>query len=107
MSDQANRDTRQNRPRPPMHRRMRPTNGNGDAQIDRELLAELDREEPLSLAEELDKAAERVRRIAPPIAKDDARDRNIHIAELQRMSVPELIQTAEAENIPEISGLKK
>jgi hypothetical protein len=44
-----------------MHRRNRPDE-NGDATIDRELLAELDREEPLSLAEELDKAAERVRR---------------------------------------------
>src|SRR4051812_25529328 len=70
MADQANRDTRQDqlgrggRPRPPMHRRMRPTDGNGgngEVKIDRELLAELDREEPLSLAEELDKAAERVR----------------------------------------------
>jgi transcription termination factor Rho len=106
MSDQANRDTRQNRPRP-LHRRAKPFNGNGDAQIDRELLAELDREEPLSLAEELDKAAERVRRVGAAIAKDDAQDRNIHIAELQRMSMPELIQTAEAENVPEISGLKK
>ena len=70
-------------------------------------MAELDREEPLSLAEELDKAAERVRRIGAAIAKDDARDRNIHIAELQRMSMPELIRTAEAENVSEISGLKK
>ena len=52
MADQANRDTRPNRPRTPMHRRMRPSDGNGDVQIDRELLAELDREEPLSLAEE-------------------------------------------------------
>ncbi len=92
--------------RAPMHRRSRP-NQNGDVTIDRELLAELDREEPLSLAEELDKAAERVRRIGAAIAKDDARDRNIHIAELQRMSMPELIDTAEAENIPEVSGLKK
>ena len=108
MSESINRDTRQNRPRP-LHRRARPagTNGNGEAKIDQELLAELDREEPLSLAEELDKAAERVRRIGAAIAKDDARDRNIHIAELQRMSMPELIQTAEAENVPEISGLKK
>ena len=90
-----------------MHRRLRPSDGNGDAQIDRELLAELDREEPLSLAEELDKAAERVRRIGAAIAKDDAHDRNIHIAELQRMTMPELIETAEAENVAEISGLKK
>ena len=41
------------------------------------------------------------------IAKDDAQDRNVHIAELQRMSMPELIDTAEAEQIPEIGGLKK
>ena len=106
MADSANRDTRHNRPHP-MHRRMRPSDGNGDTQIDRELLAELDREEPLSLAEELDKAAERVRRIGAAIAKDDAHDRNIHIAELQRMSMPELIETAETENVAEISGLKK
>src|SRR5215212_10480294 len=105
MADQANRDTRPNRPRPPMHRHMRPSNGNGngDVKIDRELLAELDREEPLSLAEELDKAAERVRRVGAAIAKDDAQDRNVHIAELQRMGMPELIQTAEAENDPEIA----
>ena len=90
-----------------MHRRMRPSDGNGDVKIDRELLAELDREEPLSLAEELDKAAERVRRVGAAIAKDDAHDRNIHIAELQRMSMPQLIDTAEAEQIPEITGLKK
>src|SRR3954463_8905277 len=106
MADSANRDTRHDRPRP-LHRRARPSHGNGDTQIDRELLAELDREEPLSLAEELDKAAERVRRVGAAIARDDAHDRNIHIAELQRMSMPELIATAEAEQVPEISGLKK
>ena len=51
-----------------MHRRSRP-NQNGDVTIDRELLAELDREEPLSLAEELDKAAERVGASAQPSPK--------------------------------------
>ena len=80
---------------------------NGDTIIDRELLAELEREEPLSLAEELDKAAERVRRIGAAIAHDDAHDRNIHIAELQRMTMPELIATAEQEKLTEITGLKK
>ncbi len=105
MSDSPPRDARNHRTRP-VQRRKRPDE-NGDVAIDRELLAELDREEPLSLAEELDKAAERVRRIGAAIAKDDAHDRNIHIAELQRMSVPELIATAEAENVPEVSGLKK
>ena len=93
MSDTSNRDTRRGRPRP-MHRRDdghqrdgdsrgNDTRGNdsrgnyrdrnGDTSIDRELLAELEREEPLSLAEELDKAAERVRRVGAAIARDDAR----------------------------------
>ena len=88
------------------HRRNRP-NQNGDVTIDRELLEELDREEPLSLAEELDKAAERVKCIGAAIAEVILATRNIHIAELQRMSVPELIATAETENIPDVSGLKK
>jgi transcription termination factor Rho len=106
MSDFQNRDTRRpNRPRP-MHRRDG-AERNGNTIIDRELLAELEREEPLSLAEELDKAAERVRRVGAAIARDDAVDRNIHIAELQRMTMAELIATAEAEQVPEVSGLKK
>jgi transcription termination factor Rho len=75
--------------------------------IDRRLLAELDREEPLSLAEELDKAAERVRRGGAAVVKEDGRDSNIHIAELQRMSMPELIETARRENIADLGGLKK
>ena len=43
MADQANRDTRHSRPRP-MHRRRPPGEGS-EVVIDRELLAELDREE--------------------------------------------------------------
>jgi transcription termination factor Rho len=124
MSDTSDRDTRRGRPRP-MHRRdPGPGRDSGnsrdgdaprgnfrdrriDTAIDRELLAELEREEPLSLAEELDKAAERVRRVGAAIARDDAQDRNIHIAELQRMSMPELIEAAEQEQLTEITGLKK
>jgi transcription termination factor Rho len=119
MSDTSNRDTRRGRPRP-MHRRdeghhrdgsgSRDGNSrerNGDTTIDRELLAELEREEPLSLAEELDKAAERVRRVGAAIARSDAQDRNIHIAELQRMTMPQLIEAAEKEKLTEITGLKK
>jgi transcription termination factor Rho len=119
MSDISNRDTRRRGPRP-FNRRDDGHNQNrgGDARdgnsrdrngttIDRELLAELEREEPLSLAEELDKAAERVRRVGAAIARDDAQDRNIHIAELQRMSMPELMEAAEKEKLVEITGLKK
>jgi transcription termination factor Rho len=106
MSEPNNRDTRRGGPRP-MHRRRRPDDRNGETIIDRQLLAELDREEPLSLAEELDKAAERVRRVGAAIAKDDAHDRNVHIAELQRMTMAELMAAAECEKIADVSGLKK
>ena len=114
MSDISNRDTRRGRPRP-FHRRdpgqsrdaSYSRDRNGETTIDRELLAELEREEPLSLAEELDKAAERVRRVGAAIARDDAQDRNIHIAELQRMTMPQLIEAAEKEKLTEITGLKK
>jgi transcription termination factor Rho len=106
MPDFQNRDTRRpNRPRPTYRRDGADRNGNTN--IDRELLAELEREEPLSLAEELDKAAERVRRVGAAIARDDAVDRNVHIAELQRMTMTELIATAEAEHVAEVAGLKK
>lgn len=70
-------------------------------------LAELEREEPLSIAEELDKAAERVRRVGKNIERVDKPDPNKHIAALQQMSMPELIEVAEAEGIEEPAGLKK
>jgi transcription termination factor Rho len=104
MPDTGNRDTRQGRPRP-MHRHRK--SGDNGSQIDQDLLAALDREEPLSIAEELDKAAERVRRVGAAIAREDARDSNVHIAVLQQMNMPELIATAERENVQNVSGLKK
>src|SRR6266436_6090860 len=62
--------------------------------------------EPLSLAEELaDEAAH---------LGDDTHDRyeqikqgDIHIAELQRMTMPQLIDQARKENLSEITGIKK
>ncbi|MEX2171148.1 MAG: transcription termination factor Rho [Pirellulales bacterium] len=85
---------------------MRPPHGD-NTQIDRELLAQLDNEEPLSIAEELDKAAERVRRVGAALGKADQLDGNIHIAELQRMEMPALIDKAEQEGLTDVSGLKK
>ncbi len=76
-------------------------------EIDQELLNKLDREEPLSLAEELDKAAERVRRSGKAIEKAKEPDSNVHIAELQQLSSSELMEIAQAEGIEEVSGLKK
>ncbi len=62
--------------------------------------------EPVSLAEEIVEEG--------GFEFDDTHDRyekikrgNIHIAELQRMSMPELIEVARRENVTETAGLKK
>jgi transcription termination factor Rho len=71
------------------------------------LLSKLEREEPLSIAEELEKAAERVRRAGDSLATADNLDSNVYVAELQQMSMPELIATAEREQVPDAAGLKR
>lgn len=76
-------------------------------QIDKELLRQLDREEPLSIAEELDKAAERVRRSGNAIAKATEPDQNVHIADLQQRSTQDLMEIAEQEGVEQSVGLKK
>ena len=76
------------------------------SQLDR--LPELDDEdEPLSLAEEI--AAESANQRG-----DETNDRyerikkgEIHIAELQRLSMTDLIEEARKENVTDVSGLKK
>jgi transcription termination factor Rho len=77
--------------------------GDGAASID-----DADLDEPLSLAEELAEEAER------GISHDDTNERyeqikqgDIHIAELQRMTMPQLIEQARKENLTDISGIKK
>ncbi len=104
MSETSNRGPRHGR----SHSRKRhaPNNQQADG-IDSQRLAELDREEPLSIAEELDKAAERVRRVGKSIERTDKPDPNVHIAKLQRMSVPELIEVANQEGVEETTGVKK
>ncbi len=71
-------------------------------------LAELEEEEPISLAEEL--AEEAVR----GGDSDETNDRyekikqgEIHIAELQKMSMSQLIEEARNENLTEVAGMKK
>ena len=106
MSETSNRGPRHGRQ--PMHSRRRGSSSNSSLDsMDRQRLAELDREEPLSIAEELDKAAERVRRVGKNIERTDKPDTNVHIAALQKMSPAELIEVAEAEGVEEASGLKK
>ncbi len=87
-------------------RRSSPTvdpSGDG-ALIDESLLGE-----PLSLAEELAEEADR-----GALRRDDTHERyeqvkqgDIHIAELQRMSMPQLIDEARKENLTDIAGIKK
>ncbi|MCA9219991.1 MAG: Rho termination factor N-terminal domain-containing protein, partial [Planctomycetales bacterium] len=69
-------------------------------------LTEYEQDEPLSLAEEIVEEAER--------NGEDLGDRyervkqnEVHIAELQRMSMTQLIEAARTENISEVTGMKK
>jgi transcription termination factor Rho len=72
-----------------------------------EALRALEQEEPISLAEEI--AAENRK------SRDSARDRyeqvkqsgDTHIAELQRMSMAELIEEARKDNLTDYAGIKK
>lgn len=106
MSESGNYGTRSGRSSS-YNRRRRPFDSSSDTHIDGDALAQLEREEPLSIAEELDKAAERVRRVGKSIERTDSPDPNMHIAALQKMSMPELIEVAETEGVEEAAGLKK
>ena len=107
MSETSNRGPRHGR-QSAHSRRRGPSNHSSSLDTgDRQRLAELDREEPLSIAEELDKAAERVRRVGKNIERTDKPDSNVHIAALQKMGPAELLEVAEAEGVEEAAGLKK
>ncbi len=61
--------------------------------------------EPLSLAEEL--ADEAVHGDETDDRYEQIKQGDIHIAELQRMTMPQLIEQARKENLAEITGIKK
>jgi transcription termination factor Rho len=84
-----------------------PIDDNGLPQPAADRLAELDREEPLSLVEQFDKAAEAVRRGRTRDIIDKLDENTVHLAELQRMTVPDLVAEAERENIENAHSLKK
>ncbi len=106
MSETSNRGPRHGRSHA-FSRRKNITHREVAEGVDLERLAELDLEEPLSIAEELDKAAERVRRVGKNIERTDKPDSNKHIAALQQMEIPELVEVARQENIEDAAGLKK
>ena len=112
MSDTSKRGSREGRhySQQQSHSRgggRRPFSRPSSVESDNPRLVELEREEPLSIAEELDKAAERVRRVGKNIERTDKPDPNIHIAALQKMGMPELIEIANDEGVEEAAGLKK
>ena len=81
---------------------------NADSAQENELAHEA---EPLSLAEEI---AEEGGTIRPPVRGDETDARyekikqgEVHIAELQRMNMNELIEEARKENVTDVTGLKK
>jgi transcription termination factor Rho len=86
--------------------RREPAEGQFSPSVD-EALRALEKEEPLSLAEEI-AAENRARR-------DETHDRyeqikqsgDTHIAELQRMSMAELIEEARKENLSDYAGIKR
>ncbi len=74
-----------------------------------DILREIEEEgEPLSLAEELAALADRgqIEETAEKLPKVN-KQTETHIAELQRMSMPQLIEEARKENVSEVAGMKR
>ncbi len=69
----------------------------------------VDDEEPLSLAEEIAEEADRAERNGdePHERYEKIKQGEIHIAELQKMSMAQLIEEARRENLTEVAGMKK
>jgi transcription termination factor Rho len=65
--------------------------------------------EPLSLAEELAEEAEQERQERDEVHEhyEQIKQGDIHIAELQRMTMPQLIEQARKENLTDYTGIKK
>jgi transcription termination factor Rho len=65
-----------------------------------------DDDEPLSLAEEIAAMADRGQALVSEF-DEKARQGDTHIAELQKMSMPQLIEEARKENLQDVAGLKR
>ncbi len=66
-----------------------------------------DQEEPLSLAEELAVEADRGQLLDPLDRYEKIKQGEVHIAELQKMSMSQLIEEARRENMADVAGMKK
>jgi len=87
--------------------RERPSDGPGASSEQGSSLSNshFDDEEPLSLAEELAAMADRGQALVSEF--DDKAKSDTHIAELQKMSMPQLIEEARKENLQDVAGLKR
>ncbi|MEK6250016.1 MAG: transcription termination factor Rho [Planctomycetales bacterium] len=72
-------------------------------QVEEYEMTDLD-EEPISLAEEI---ADEVASGQPPDRYEKVKQGEVHIAELQRLSMSELIDRARKDNLQDFSGMKK
>jgi transcription termination factor Rho len=66
-----------------------------------------DQEEPLSLAEELAEEVERGKLEDPQDRYEKIKQGEVHIAELQKMNMSQLIEEARNENVADVAGMKK
>lgn len=69
-----------------------------------------DQEEPISLAEEIDRELVRSKRNLKDVRDEqieELKQSETHIAELQKMDIPELLEEARKENLKDVTGLKK
>jgi len=92
-------ETRTTRPQKPKARH----HGNGQGDL---ATVDMNEQEPLSLAEELAVEAESDRDETHQ-RYEQIKQGDIHIAELQRMTMPQLIEQARTENLTEYTGIKK
>jgi transcription termination factor Rho len=93
---------------PPRSNRPASNSSNSDPWEDKKaaLDAELD-EEPLSLAEEIVAEDRGAGKLTTQDRYDEIKQGDVHIAELQRMSMGDLIEQARKVNLTELSGMKK
>jgi transcription termination factor Rho len=90
------------------HRSTKARKSTAQLEVDGSPIDESDLDEPLSLAEELAEEAERASsRDETHERYDQIKQGEIHIAELQRMTMPQLIEQARRENLTDIAGVKK
>ena len=84
----------------------RPNSRNGQSSSRPADVEALDNSEPLSLAEQISSKSNEAKSGKSEV-HDGSKQGEVHIAELQRMSMADLIMEARADNVEEVAGMKK